>query len=384
MARILYLYAQINREEGLHARRTRQLLSLIKRQGYAVDLLTLPGGDAWNPALIDRLYTTPRIPFVRGMALYGYGLRRIWATILVTLVAIRLVLHNHYDAIHCADRSIRIGKVLAWLFRTKLIFEWRSESGHDFTRWLKRRSRAFKSTVTLVITDEEQPTERLRDAGILGKLATIPLLPDADILRTLPLFSQTNGQQNTFRLTAFSYTATLEDLGILWDLLPTLLTEQPKLRLSIVGGSPRAIERKRKALAKLAPEVMTAIDFHGNLQGAAEWNTHFMLSDVLLLPTVHGSQPTPLLLDAMAAQRAIIAIHCPAYERLLTPDCATFIPPERHALRAVIQWYIAHPSATAERAIAAARQLDTERDLTMIAENFRACYSYALERASYE
>ncbi len=382
---ILYIYTQVNRENGLHARQTRQMLSLIHRQNIAIDLLTLPGGDPWPKGLLNALYTTPPVPFVRGMPLYGYGIRRFWATCLITLCAIRLVLSHNYDAIHCADRSIRVGKILAWLFRSKLIFEWRRQSGIDFTQWLKRRSKLFKGSVSLIITDEAQPFDRLRDSGILGKLATLPILPDPAITRTPPRFIQHNVYPAaTFHLNALSFSSNLDDLSLLLDALPALLTAFPQLRISIIGGAPRIVERKRRRLARMLPEIAHAIDFHPPMTSSAEWSARFAHADCIFFPSTHASQPPPLLLDAMKAQRAILALSCPAYTALLNPSCATLIHPDKEQLREAIHWMITHPESVAKKSLAAAQRIDSELDVTIIAENFRACYSFALERSTYD
>ena len=141
MARVLYIHTQALRADSPHARATFQMLHLLRRAGLEVDVLTLPGGDPWPQGLATRLFRTLHVPFARTLPPYGTGLRRRWATAVMALAAARLLLTNHYDAVHCADRSVRLGVLLAWLFGVRLVFEWRVASGYDLASWARPRGR---------------------------------------------------------------------------------------------------------------------------------------------------------------------------------------------------------------------------------------------------
>ena len=177
MPRVLYIHTQALRAETPHARRTFEMLTLMRRAGLSVDVLTLPRGDAWPKGLADHVYRTLPVPFARSLPPYGTGLRRRWATFVTALAAARLLLHTRYDAVHCADRAVRVGTLLAWLFGVRLVFEWRTASGHDLTAWARARSKRALRAVGLVVADAPCRPAGLRETGLLGRIAVIPPLP---------------------------------------------------------------------------------------------------------------------------------------------------------------------------------------------------------------
>ena len=154
MPRVLYIHTQALRAETPHARRTFEMLTLLRRAGLSVDVLTLPRGDAWPKGLADHVYRTLPVPFARSLPPYGTGLRRRWATFVTALAAARLLLHTRYDAVHCADRAVRVGTQLAWLFGVRLVFEWRTASGHDLTAWARARSKRALRAVREKLLDD--------------------------------------------------------------------------------------------------------------------------------------------------------------------------------------------------------------------------------------
>lgn len=377
MARILYIYAQINRMNGAHARETRKTLARLRDLGHQIDLLTLPGGDPWPEGLASAVYSTATVPFVRGMPLYGYGLRRILATLFLIPAAVRLMLHHRYAAVHCADRSIRVGRFLSWLFGTRLIFEWRHESGCDLIAWLLLRRAGFHHALALILTDSRPDPARLRATGLSGRVATFLPTPAENLIRApLPTLSGTG----TVRLTAVSASRSLNDLKRFFTILPTLTERLPGLRVSVIGGSPRAIERLRRALSHRAPHAAKIVDFHGRV-GGADYAQRMSYSDLIFLPSAPGDCPTYALLDAMGSQRPVVAIRCPAYEGLLTRDCGTLVPPDPAAMTEVLLGYLTDSERMAERGRNAAEKVDHEYDPESQEEAFRACYAFALEEA---
>ena len=73
MPRVLYIHTQALRAETPHARRTFEMLTLMRRAGLSVDVLTLPRGDAWPKGLADHVYRTLPVPFARRRCFCGEG-----------------------------------------------------------------------------------------------------------------------------------------------------------------------------------------------------------------------------------------------------------------------------------------------------------------------
>ena len=377
MGRILYLYAQAYRAGSPHGRAAVQMLALLRAAGYEVDLLTLPGGDPWPAKLVDRLYHTARVPFVRSLPAYGNGLRRRWATCVMTLAALRLFITHRYSAVHCADRAIRIGGLVARLFGARFIFEWNAASGYDLIHWLQRRPRFFLRSINLILSDLPYPFTRLRETGLSGKIATLPLLPSPAITRRPTPPPRLHGAAQPFRLTALTPTENAEGLALLCDVLPELFAHQ-NLHLRIACGTPKMAERLRAGLLRRYPALSASLDIRPAPADANELLASISDADLVFLPLAHGELPPARLLDVMAAGRAILAIRCPAYTQLLTPANATLIPAEPKAFLDAIRHHMLSPTLCADHAIAAAETLAKDRSFTGAVAALRACYGFAL------
>ena len=378
MPRILYIHTQALRAESPHARRTFEMLTLMRRAGLDVDVLTLPRGDTWPKGLANHVYRTLPVPFARSLPPYGTGLRRRWATVVTALAAARLLLHKQYDAVHCADRAVRVGALLAWLFGVRLVFEWRTASGHDLTAWARARSKRSRRAVGLIITDHPCHPAGLRETGLLGRLAVIPPLPAPTIEPLPPPPARPKGASQLFRLTAFSLTPNLSDLTDFLEALPRLI-ERPNIRISIAGGSPAAAERLRKRCAETLPaDAQPGI--RPAIVSPAEFSTFVAPADLIFLPAANGPLPPPELLDAMAARRAILAVRCPAYEGLLNEANAMLIDSDARSLALGVLRHLRALCLCVDHACAAAETIAAERSIANAVDNLRACYALALDQ----
>ena len=374
--RVLYLYAQVLRAHSPHARQTFQMLSLMKRAGLQVDVLTLPRGDAWPTGLVRRVYRTGAVPFVRGLPYYGGGFRRTWATVVMTLSALRLFLMGRYRAVHCADRSVRVGAVVAWLFGARFIFEWRSRSGHSLIKWARKRSRRFLRSVNLVLADEQLDVARLRQCRLYGRIAYLPALP-APWVRPLPLPAvRLGGTQQRFTLAALSFRPDGRDWEVLLEALGAF-SAHVGLGVRFYGGTGAAVERLRAHLAEKLPRALEwAIEPFP--EGSVALQRALLPADAVFFPALSGAVPPPELLDAMASRRALLAIRCPAAETVLPPAGAIWVRSERTAIAEALERAMRAPTLCIDKAQAAADALAQERSLEAVTEALRSCYAFAL------
>lgn len=376
MARVLYLYSQALRSDSVHARQTFQMLALMRDAGVSADVLTLPGGDAWPQGLAEKIYRTARVPFVRTLPPYGTGFRRRWATIVLALAAVRLFLCRRYDAIHCADRSVRVGVLIAWLFNTRFIFEWHAASGHDLVSWLKRRKQRMLRSVQLILSDVHYSFARLRETELCGRIASLPLLPAPRIVR-LPLPPlRLAARETPFHLLAISQERDLDDLAILFEALPRLVS-LPNLRITLAGSTPERTEKLRNKLLGRTRDL-SAITFctkPASTQGLLEL---LQTADAVFIPPVCGPLPPPVLLDCMAAQRAILAVRCNAWNGLLNAANAILIPANAADFFASLLRLMESPLLVSELAAAAADTIERERNPQEVTAEIRRCYTFAL------
>lgn len=379
MGRVLYLYAQAYRAGTPHGRAAAQMLALLRAAGQTADLLTLPGGDPWPKGLVERVYHTARVPFARTLPPYGSGPRRAWATVALALAALRLFIHRRYDAVHCADRSVRVGGLVAWLFGARFVFEWHTASGHDLVRWLRRRPKRFLKAISLVLSDVPYPFARLRAPGLCGRFATIPALPDPAIARQPAPPARLHGAAQPFRLTALTPGPDVEGLATLCDALPNLLAH-PNLRIRIACGTPAAAERLRATLARRLPDA-ARLEVRPEPADAADLGACVADADLVFLPLAHGILPPTRLLDLMAAGRALLAVRCPAYETLLDDANACLVAPDAQAIAGAVRRHMLAPLLCPNHAAAVAEAVARDRSFAATAASLRACYAFALSES---
>lgn len=377
MAQVLYLYSQALRADSPHARRTFQMLALLKEAGYKADLLTLPSGDTWPKGLAENIYVTSRVPFTRTLKPYGFGVRRAWATVVMAFTAMRLCLQNHYEVVHCSDRAIRIGGLLSWLFGTKFIFEWRSTSGHDLIAWTRWRSKRFLDAVKLVITDVPYTVVQLRESGLYGRIACIQSLPHPSLTPLPPPSIRLGSTPRQFRVTAFSYDDYLADLTHFCDALPHLLA-QANLHLTIVGGTPAAAERLRQRLAYRYPQASGAVVIRPKTVGIKDFMDCIREADVVYFPVCNGPVAPHLLLDTMACARAVMATRCPAYEAFLTHQNAALVGADIAQITDCIHQLMKEPLRGHQLARSAEETVRKERSPASAISALRSCYAFIL------
>lgn len=377
MARVLYLYSQSLRADSPHARRTFQMLALLNEAGFKADLLTLPGGDPWPSGLAEHIYVTSRVPFARTLAPYGIGFRRIWATIAMALTTVRLFLQHRYDIVHCSDRAIRIGGLIAWLFGTKFVFEWRSSSGHDLIRWSRWRSKRFRDAVSLVITDITYSVPQLRASGLHGKIASVQTLPHP-ALKPLPLpVVRQSSMARPFRITALSYDHKLLDLSLFCDAIP-LISKHRQVLITLVGGTPSAAERLRQKIARRYPQAAGVVTVRPRAADLADFTDCILEADLVFLPVCAGETPPPLLLDVMASGRAILAIRCPAYEAMLSHQNALLTRADAIQIAEAVQRHLQSPTLCADHARSVVETITRERNPASAVNALRSCYTFIL------
>lgn len=378
MAKILYLYAQPHRAGSEHARRAVQMLYLLKGAGHEVDVLSLPGGDPWPEGLVRNRFLAARVPCVRSLPLYGRGFRRIWASIVIFLAAIRLSFREHYDAIHCSDRAIRCCGVLSWLSRKPFIFEWHTtHSGRDLMRWLSKRARCFRRSVNMIFSDIPYPLSRLRDIEVNGRIAVLQVLPSPAI-KMLSLHNiSARTPRSAFRLVAIGMTTDLGDLNTFCETLPTLLAHAP-LHVEILGSTPRETERFRTRLQQRLGDLMGRVAVRPALTHSNALLDILESTHLVFMPAISGPIAPAKLIDVMAARRAILAIRCPAYQTLLDHNNAMFVTSDAQAIAEAILQHITDTNLCHNHAQAAYDTITKERNLSAQIEEVRRCYALAL------
>jgi hypothetical protein len=355
------------------------MLTLLKQARHEVELLTLPGGDPWPKGLVNKIFFTAPVPFVKTLPFYGRGFRRLWAGLAISLAALRLAFRENYDAIHCSDRAIRTGGFLSWLFRKPFIFEWHAtHSGHDLVKWLSRRSRRFRRSIDMIFSDFPYPFSRLRQIGVYGRIATLQLLPAENITaQPLPAIRH-NAHSFHFRVVAIATSPDLQDLTPLCECLPYFFEHTP-LQLTIIGSTPRANERFRHRLNARIGEASSHVAILPAPAQSLDLIHATEEADLVYLSAVPGPLPPAHLVDLMAARKALLAVQCPAFNTLLNTSNAMLVPYAAPAIAQALLQHLQMPTLCADHAQAAYTTIHAENNAKAVVEEVRRCYELALE-----
>lgn len=383
--RILYLYTQVYRADSTHGVRTAQILTMLKKNGYTIDLLTLPGGDIWSSACYSDLYYTPRLPWITKLSYYGYGVLRCLATFWMLLLAIRLSLKHDYLVVHAVDRSMHIAQLIAWLTHTGLIVEWRDDAcRHIIQCGTERRFHKVLKQADLIISDQAFTLDQLRKMPFSSKLCWIPLLPEVAI-KHIPYVPCTIPQNHTdrtpFHVTVLADYSEGPHLCACLNVLHILKQHYPQLHFSIVGGSVSQSKMYRHRMADCSEA--SAFDFLGALS-IDKLNALLAESEIIVLPGQDNTSIPIALLNAMRAGRAIVAHKSAAYTSLLTPSTAMLSDDYEGAFIEAFSLLYKHPDLRRKLAQVVQLKIETERPIQHFEDNLKACYAYTLNRLCAE
>lgn len=188
-------------------------------------------------------------------------------------------------------------------------------------------------------------------------------------------------ETQNFRLVAFSATEDLQDLSPLCRVLPTLLERYP-LHVSLIGATPKAMERLRRHLQAQLGDLALRVALRPALYRSDEILRATTEADLIYLSAVPGPLPPPLLIDLMAARKALLVIQCPAFQTLLSPTNASLVAYDTQAIGNAIIHHLQTPLLCAEHAQAAYDTIHAERNAMVVAEEVRRCYELALKEMS--
>lgn len=162
-------------------------------------------------------------------------------------------------------------------------------------------------------------------------------------------------------------------LEVLLHAFVRLRTVHPDLQVLVVGDG----EERERALAVIPEPLRPDVHLLGRV-AADVLPQVYAAADVFVSPALGGESFGIVLLEAMAAGKAVVASDIPGYRSVLTDgEEGTFVPPgDGQALARAIDGYLTHP-ALRRRAGAAGRRSVGAYDWEVVASKIRAIYEAA-------
>lgn len=364
-------------------------LLALTQSGYEVDLLTLPIGEnrEVSGANIIRVANPLRINDVP----IGPSLAKLFFDLLIILKGISLCLKNRYDVIHGIEEAGMIAVFLAKLFRTKAIFEKHSDPS-SYKKGLLR------NMIMKLYSFVEHTAVRFADAvigtgaGLVTQVESMGTATRAFHIFDIPsslsepatddiagLKRELQQQPDEILTTFVGSFAVYQGVDLMFEAIPRVLSESPKVRFVIIGGSDEEIVERKAALAKIG--VVEKISFLGKIAPDLLPN-YLAASDILLSPRISGVNTPLKILDYMKVGRPIVATDVESNRLLVDEKTALFATPDPIVFANAIT-SLSKDQAIRDTMGKAGRHLyETRYNFQNFSQRLAACYTYVLQNTS--
>ncbi len=381
--RLLYIYPQTFHNDDHGDIRVVQLTRTLRELGHAVDILTLPSQTPWPTNSYSTIYTTPWVPFGEFLSpTKRFSVRRLFATLWITLLAIKLALKTPYAAIHVNQDAMRLGKFLAKLTRAKLIIHWSftPRATHQ-SCWNRPSCKCYLDAADLIIMEEPSTVSQIRQASFANRIAQWPLFPE--IPSDLPPYTpqQSLGiyrDKTPIHVLAFCDTSDIYHLKGYLNALYILTNRHSQLRFTLMGNTPGpGYKLIKKLIQSQVNPVFTFVEKTNHpLQFELLAN-----ADMVLFQGSNNFKTPPLpLLNTLSAGRAIMTYASPCFTSILTPASACFVSDYEGSFIETFELMMYHPDLRKKLALAAKLKIESERPLKLYQHSLRGCYDYILNQ----
>ena len=357
--------------------------------GYAVDLLTLPGGD---PVDLEGLVVrpVPRIPGIVDVPV-GFSPGKALYDVLLTIWTLGLLLRHRFDVVHAIEEAAFFAIPMARLLGVAAIADLDSDLAQQLAehrlgtvraltgpaRWFRRRTLRRATCVVSVARRMTAIAKSEAPATPVFEIHDIPLddairAPDPIRLAALRDDLGLPGRR------LIVYTGNLDRRQGLEDLisaLPGVLERHPDAALIVIGGQPDQIRDLREHADRLALGERVRLIGPRPPETMAEY---MAMADVLASPRLEP-YATPLkIFSYMASGRPIVATDLPTHTEVLDPKMAFLVPPTVEGLASGLIRALDAPVAALMRGERAKQRVRERYNFDIFSRELRAVYAFAL------
>ncbi len=354
------------------ALRARHTAAALAGLGYAVDVLTPPGGDP--PELPGvRVVQVPRIPGVGPMRPDGASARGIYR-FLLAVWTLALARAHRYQIVHAVGAAWPAARLAARFCEGGLIYE--ADPQDRFSA--QRASRALRRADAVIATEPEV-VDTMRELGRQSRACLIQDIPgtwqESDEAGRLDARTRLGTTPDAPVLTYVGSFRKFQGVDLVFNALPAVLRDEPRARLVMVGGTPPEVATARAIIRTAGLEQ--AVVFLGRIP-AAELVQVLGAADILLAPRRTGTQVPMKVLDYLRSGTAIVATDCAANRIALSSECALLVRPSSEALAAGILTLARDPERRAALGTAGRERVEREFSFAAFQDGLKRCYAYVL------
>ncbi|MGH1427939.1 MAG: glycosyltransferase [Arenicella sp.] len=318
--------------------RVKANVTALSELGYDVDLLTLPIGAEQH---IDN------VRIIRGWDFFGStkisigpSLLKLWFDMILLIQGLTLIMRNKYQILHGTEEAGFICYLLSLVSRKQFIFEKHSDSNsYQPSGLLKPILKLYRLTEKLTIIksnsvistgpalDEQAKDDaNISQSNIDGsdKFFVIPDTPSSTLEPSEDEINQArqsliSSPDDVIISYAGSF-ASYQGIDIIFDAIPSIVSENPHAKFAIIGGSSSEITHYQTLLKQQGVEEHH-IQFLGKIH-PDKLPAYLAAADILLAPRKSGVNSPLKILDYFKAGAAIVATNTSANQRLLNNDNA--------------------------------------------------------------
>lgn len=340
--------------------RVLQMLRTLGGAGFDVHLLSYPiGTDLPVPGVTH--HRSLAVPGIRAVPV-GFSWRKLLLDAAMSLSALRRIVFERWDVVHCVEESIFFALPAARLSGARVIFDLNSSVAHQLeysgavrNTVLLRAARALQAAALrhsqLAITVGASLTEEA--VRSLGSRIPVADIEDAPVNEALvdprPALVETLRRElGIGRAPTVVYTGNLaayQGVELLLEAVPVLAARCPNARVVLVGGEPPEIERIRATLvARGLGDVVLLL----GQQPTARMPELMAMADALVSPRREGRNTPLKIYSYMHAGVPIVATALPTHTQVLDRSTAVLCEPTPEALGEALAAVLDRPADFAQ------------------------------------
>ena len=317
--------------------RVKANVTALSNLGFDVDLLTLPIGDE---------QTIEHVRIIRAWNFFGSkkiaigpSLLKLWFDLILLIQGLTLISKNKYNALHGTEDAGFICYILSLFNRSKFIFEKHSDSNSYKPKGLLKpvlKAYQWVEKITVIKSNSVISTGPALDEQAKQEARVSPsddienqkfyVIPDTPSSTLEPTKEEIHSIRNTLVAhqedVIVSYAgsfASYQGVDIIFDAIPAIIKDNPRIKFVIIGGSSEEIEFYQAQLSK--QHVAENVNFLGKIH-PDKLPAYLAAADILLAPRKSGVNSPLKILDYFKAKAAIVATATVANKRLLDNDNA--------------------------------------------------------------
>jgi glycosyltransferase involved in cell wall biosynthesis len=319
-----------------------QRLEALSSLGHEIDLVTYHvGADVQFPNV--KIHRVRKIKIIQHVRI-GPSRAKILLDVLVFFRAIQLLLRKRYDVIHSHEEASFFSMFLAWIFRTRHLYDMHSILSRQLGNFNFGNKpvfvKIFGALETMVLktcdavitvgTDIEKYVRTVRSDLRVVMIENIGL----HAYQSAPQMDDVEQLKNRLNLDGrlpIVYTGTYENyqgLNMALKSVRTVASQYPNIIFIFVG----AVNQQAREWTEIAQDMNLQDNvLFLDVVSPAESMVFLASAAVLISPRLDGTTTPLKIYSYLHANKPIVATNIPAHTQVLSPETAVLVEPNKDA-----------------------------------------------------